>query len=310
MTDGDGGSGVRVTDGPVLSVVVACTPRRNAHAAAVEPPWLTALRRSCAGLDAEIVVVGAATRVAADDLACVVLPAPTDSLVPIRWAVGIEAAHGTVIAFTTDLCVVHPGWARAALAAIARGAAAVGGPLTPGAGLTRTDRAVYHLRFGALPDETAGCIDVPDVAADNAAYHRATLLKVGGSFAAGFWEIEANRRLRAAGHPLVFCGDMRAEFVGGEALLRLARQRGAHGRQAGAWRVAVGARRAWQVALAAPLVPLVLLARAMRRQRARRNTHGASPVAVAPEFLVLASAWAAGEAAGALAGAPGAVRRR
>ncbi len=285
---------------PALSVVVACTSRRGALPAAVdEPAWLSALRESCAGVDAEYVLVGAAPAAGASDPACVVVPAPDGSLVPVRWELGLLAARGTVVAFTTDLCAVSRGWATAAIAAIARGATAVGGPISPGANLTRVGQAIYQLRFGALPPRVTGCTEVQDVAADNAAYRRATLLAIGGALARGFWEVECNHRLRAAGHGLVFCGEMRAVFVGGESLRGLVRQRYLHGRQSGRWRVHVGARRTWQVVLATPLVPFVLLARAARRCAASgRATHA---LHVAPEFLVLAAAWAAGEAVGATA---------
>lgn len=288
-------------DGPALSVVVARTPRPGAsHAADADvPAWLAALRRSCAGVDAEFVIVGDQSPVAWDDPACVAVLAPPGSLVPVRWALGLGVARGAVVAFTTDLCAVDPGWARAALDAIARGAAAVGGPLVPAPGLTRTARAVYHLRFGAIPAHATGCVAVDDVAADNAAYRRATLLEVAAPFDEGFWEVEANRRLRVAGHALRFCADMRAAFIGGEALWPLAGQRFAHGRHAGAWRVATGMRRPWQVVAAAPLVPAVLLGRALGRARTHGRGVGALTV---PAFLVLASAWAAGEAVGAATG--------
>jgi len=289
---------------PRLSVVVACGPGRTAAGAGrAAPAWLPALARSCAGIDAELLLVGGTPArrehgAVRDGPPLIRIPAPDDALVPVRWGLGLRAARGDVVAFTTECCRVHDGWARAALEAVDAGAAAVGGPLRL-ASSSWTDRAVHQLRFGGLPaPSTASAVAVHDVAADNAAYDRRRLLALGLSYADGFWEVEANRRLRARGDALVFRGDMGVDFVGGEPFWPLAAQRFAHGRQAGAWRVATGVRRRWQVVLAAPLVPLVLLARALRRAAAR----GQRPLAGAtPAFLALATAWAAGEAVGAVA---------
>ena len=289
---------------PALSVVVARAPGERAPAHAPSA-WWEALAHACAGVDAEVIAVGfprAAPPVAAEGVPSrVAVDAGARETTPERWGRGLAAARGRVIAFTTDLCVVEPGWARAALDAIASGAAAVGGPIRPIAGISRTDRAVHLLRFGALP-RVDGRIDVHDVAADNAAYDRQALLAHGGDLGRGFWEVEANRRLRAAGHRLVFDSRMAAGFAGGERLGSLLGQRFRHGRHAGAWRVETGARSGWQVAVASPLVPFLLLARALRRH-GPLGAYGAFPVA--PEFLALGAAWAAGEAVGAVADVAG-----
>lgn len=290
---------------PRLSVVVACAPgRRAGDATAAACAAIEALARSCAGIDAELLLVGCAGDVPAGALGpsvsrLVRVPASDAALVPRRWALGLAAARGDVVAFTTDLCRVDVGWARTALEAIAGGAVAVGGPLHPGTRLSPTDRAIFHLRFGSLAAPADTIAEVHDVAADNAAYDRRALAGLGSSFGDGFWEVEANRRLRADAGRLVFHGGMAAEYVGGEALGSLTAQRFAHGRHAGAWRVAIGVRRWWLVVLAAPLVPLVLLDRARRRRA--RTSRLPSLADASPAFLVLASAWAAGEAMGALA---------
>jgi hypothetical protein len=290
---------------PRLSVVMACAPGRHVRDATADArSAVEALARSCAGIDAELLLVGLGDDAPLGTLGSPPrsvgrIPASAAALVPRRWALGLAAARGDVVAFTTDLCRVDAGWARAALDAIAGGAAAVGGPLHPATALSPTDRAIFHLRFGALAATTDAIAEVHDVAADNAAYDRRALMALGTSFDEGFWEVEANRRLRADGRRLVFHGGMIAAYVGGEALGSLTAQRFAHGRHAGAWRVAIGVRRWWHVVLASPLVPLVLLDRARRRRAGAGRLP--SLAEASPAFLLLASAWAAGEAMGALA---------
>ena len=297
-------------DTPALSVVVARAPGGSARITHGPPRWLSALDRECAGIASELLLVGFPPAEAASFAAApgaprrVLVDAHPAALSPVRWGLGLAAARGHVVAFTTDLCIVGEGWARAALAAIADGFVAVGGPIQPMPALSRTGLAVHQLRFGRLPAARTRVV-VDDVAADNAAYDRALLVAEGGDMSAGFWEVEPNRRLHAAGHRLVFDGSMIASFAGGERLRGLLGQRFRHGRQAGAWRVAAGKRRPWQIVLASPLVPLVLLVRAMRRARGDGRSR---LLRVAPEFLALATAWAAGEAAGAIDAAAGRVR--
>jgi hypothetical protein len=83
----------------------------------------------------------------------------------------------------------------------------------------------------------------------------------------------------------------------------IARHRFEHGRHFGAWRTREGGESTLRVAAPAPLVPFALLARAGRRAL-RLPGHRRSFLGASPWFLALATAWAAGEAAGALAGPP------
>jgi hypothetical protein len=136
---------------------------------------------------------------------------------------------------------------------------------------------------------------------DNAAYRRDTLERHSASFADGFWEVDFHRRLRRenGGTRLEFIPGADAQFGPSSSFAPLARQRFAHGRHWGAWRVEQGVRSAWQVVVAAPLVPLVLGARIARRVL-RRPSHRVRFVLSLPVVLALAAAWAAGEAVGAL----------
>ena len=88
-----------------------------------------------------------------------------------------------------------------------------------------------------------------------------------------------------------------AWFTDDTALATMAARRFAHGRHSGSFRVRSGIRTRWQMLLGAPLVPFVLLVRVGRRV-ARAPGHMAGFVSSIGAFLVLAAAWAAGEAIG------------
>lgn len=123
----------------------------------------------------------------------------------------------------------------------------------------------------------------------------------------GFWEVEINRELRARGRRLVMAQSARAELVAGFPLALMTRQRFAHGRHYGAWRVRQRLVSASRIVFAAPAVPMVLLARTgLRVMRSGSNLLGF--FSAAPIIFWLATSWALGEAVGALR--PGAGTRR
>jgi hypothetical protein len=80
------------------------------------------------------------------------------------------------------------------------------------------------------------------------------------------------------------------------------RHRFAHGRHFGAWRVADGQRRWWQIIAIAPAVPFLLVLRS--GSRVLTSPRDRWPfLSVLPIVFSIAAAWAAGEAVGAVAGA-------
>lgn len=269
---------------------------------------LSALAVACEGIDAEILVVDASSddsaRIARETEPTVrVLTLPVGTLVPVLWGAGVREARGRVVAFTIGQCIVEPGWARALLDGLRSGAVGVGGRLAVRAGTSLTGRATFYLRYSAwlsLPDGP-----VHEIAGDNAAYDLAALRSVRESEGAPFWEVEAHSRFRALGRTLLLHPGATAWFVDDTPLGTMAARRFAHGRHSGSFRVQNGVRTRWQMVLGAPLVPFVLLVRVARRVM-RAPGHLPGFVASLGAFLVLASAWAAGEALGALtAGAHG-----
>lgn len=297
-----------------LSVVLA-SPDGEPHALEQS---LTALGAACEGLRFELIVVTASqpvrlTAVLPHGTAVRALALPRGTLTPLLWSHGYRAARGEIVAFTTAQCTVQRGWARALVQCIAAGFVGVGGGLELAAGASCTDRALFHLRYSAFPGGGGGgsgvrCQETHEIPGDNAAYRRDALLRHDKSLDRGFWEVDFHRRIRAEGARLARAYEMTVQFALAPSLASLAVQRFQHGRHSGAWHVFSGVRKRWQIIAAAPLVPGVLLLRIVRRAAGPR-AGGSS--ALRPLFgsllplLILSSAWAAGEAVGALVGWPG-----
>lgn len=310
-----------MTTGDRLSIVVSVTDigvgnkgRGNSHQASVSvsspdstDAWLMALVREAKSVDAELILAGGmgdhATlwRNAASQqgVTLKLLEAPVTSLTPELWGLGLAVSDRDIVAFSINQCVVTPGWARAIIDGMAHGDAGVGGTLDLDANTSRTGRAIYFLRYSAfLGVRERARREVRDIAGDNAAYRRDVLTRY-GPYDHGFWEIEAHHHLRADGSTLALVPGMEASFGGAPNLLSFMRQRFAHGRHFGRWRSGVGGRPGWKIVAGAPLVPFVLLARTARRLSGQPGSMAAL-IGCAVPFLLLAAAWAAGEAAGAL----------
>jgi hypothetical protein len=261
---------------------------------------IAALVATCAGIDAEILLVeatdpDAAMRSANGHASVRVIVMSERSLVPALWGRGLREAKGRVVAFTIGQCVVAEGWAEALLAGLHAGAAGVGGPLVLRRGSSATARATFYLRYSAWLSMPAG--QAREIAGDNAAYDHDALREVHSEGDESFWEVEAHDRFRARGRTLEVRPDAVAWFTDATGLAEMAARRFAHGRHSGAFRVRNGVRPRWQVVAGAPLVPIVLLARVGRRV-ARAPGHTFGFLSSLGAFLVLASAWAAGEAVG------------
>ena len=265
------------------------------------PECLASLQSACEGLDAEILVVDASAAAGLDMIgqrftSARFISMPRGTLVPALWGRGLRDARGRIVAFTIAQCRVGAGWAHSLIDGIRSGAAGVGGPLDVLPGTSATGRATFYLRYSAW----LGSLDGPvrEIAGDNAAYDHGALRAVGNDTAESFWEVEAHARFRELGRTLIVHSGATAWFTDDTGLATMAARRFAHGRHSGAFRVRSGIRTRWQMVVGAPLVPVVLLARVARRV-ARARGHVLRFVTSLGAFLVLAVAWAAGEAIGA-----------
>ncbi len=284
---------------PELSIVVASVQSAGWVAGCIE-----AIGASCVGIDVQIVVVEAGNdvetrRVVATTPGATLISLEKDALTPRLWSEGIAVSTGNVIALTTAQFRVSREWATSAIRSLETGASAVGGPLTLSSAASSLDAAVFFLRYSAFIDGTSDG-DVKDIAGDNAAYRRDCIPDQSWDRASGFWELDVNRAILNEGGSIVWNGNMSAQFQTSYPLQPLLQHRFEHGRLFGQSRVHRGERAA-AIALKAPLVPALLMGRIAKRVAARRD-YRIRFAAALPLIFVLATAWAAGEAKGAIEG--------
>jgi hypothetical protein len=289
---------------PELSVVLAVPGPAPALGEAI-----TALRDACAGIPTELLIMSAADAPAdhganAGFVLVRVERRSPGTLTPVLWGDGARLARANVVAFTTDHMRVGNGWARALLGAIRGQTAGAAGPITLAPDAGAATAAAYFLRFSAFAPTTATtAFTLHDIPGDNAAYSRAAIAAHADLLAEGFWEVEFHRRFARDGLVLQMVPSAQAELAGPVPFGAMLAQRFRHGAEFGATRVHRRGESRARLLLAAPVVPAVLLARTARRaMSAPRNR--AAFVGSLPLLGVLAAAWAAGEAAGALRGPP------
>jgi hypothetical protein len=266
---------------------------------------LVSLEKTCAGIEREIIVVFAMEPTRASEIASRhpdvrSISMPPATLVPLLWSEGIAASSGSVVALTIAQCSAHAAWASSMLDAIARGAAAAGGPLSLAASASAADSAVFFLRYSAFLAGQAQSA-TGEIAGENCVYSRAALDAGGWSRESGFWEIEVNKRLRERKMYIAWVPDAVMEFGDAGSVSGNVRRRYAHGKHFGASRKADRGESSIRIAIASPLVPFVLFARAARRawpgKQYRRRL-----IRSVPAFAVLSASWALGEAVGAIGG--------
>ncbi len=278
-----------------LSVVVAADG--DAHAA---DACIRAILTATNGINAEVIVVRTTNAERpSQEPHITTVSMPPGTLTPRLWSEGYRRANGRVVAFTTTHFRVGKGWAKALMAGIDRGWGGVGGNISLASSTSVIDWAVYYLRYSAFMAETTAVTTNHEIAGDNAAYRKDAMDAHRGSFANGFWEVEYHRLLRQHGGTLAFAAGADAAFVGGVRPGALFAARFAHGRHFARWRVSSAHVPRARVICAAPLVPLVLVARIARRAL-KHPGHRVRFLLAAPLLLWFALGWAAGELWGGL----------
>jgi len=220
-----------------------------------------------------------------------------------RRAAGLAAARGEIVALTEDQVIPDSNWCAAILEAHRGPYAAIGGAVE-NAREEPLHRALYLFDFGRYqrPFTAGEAVLLTD---QNVSYKRAALEKVRHVWADLYHESAVHEALRAAGEKL---------WITPDSVVRLDRGRLAFGQQLRerfGWGMVFGGERAQRSSTLrravlfclTPLVPALILATrvlpALRKGYSPRRI-----LASLPALSMMACCWAAGEAAGSLAGRP------
>ena len=283
---------------PALSVIVAA---RDSAVALV--PCLQALAPQMAGQPVECVIVGPegadAEALAADfGAAARSIQASPGALVPELWSVGIAATEGSIVALTVADCVPEPGWIARILAAPWESIDALGGGFDVAEPARWRDRAALYLRYWSFP-RSGQRSEVDDLAADNVAYRRGSLMRCEETWRDGFWEPPVHRRMRALGMRLLFDPGMWVAVRHVPSVRSFAKQRFLHGWWFARQRLATLSRASQMVRiLGAPLVPLVMLARICRALAVQGRLSPSRLVPALPLMTLYLISWSVGELLG------------
>ena len=186
------------------------------------------------------------------------------SLIPHLWRDGILAASGERVATTTAHCVPAADWVETLLAAVLD-RAAIGGMIENDRNADARAKAIFLLRYAAYapPQQRR---EVRDLAADNAVYRRADLLRHADLLQRGFWEPSFHERFRAEGIRLELDPRLKVIHHNRYSAREVMAQRFAHGREFGLTRASP--RPLWQRGLLVLAAPLLLVSLGAHRVRA------------------------------------------
>ena len=286
-----------------ISVIVA-----SVEAARTMRRCLESVCEAAKAVAAEVMVVDASRDGSADIAEEVLGPAsvirlPVGTLTPDLWAAGIQRSRGKIVALTTAHFEVQASWLDSLAKGLDGSTLGASGRIDLADETSVTDWAVFYLRYAEFLNEPENLVrGVSGIPADNAAYDGDAARQFVAR-RAGFWEVEFHQELHAAGRSLALVRNATARYGRSFPFLTIAAHRFHHGRHAGAWRVATGQRSLGLLIASAPAVPFALAARSWRRVRSI-PAHRSRFLRALPVVLALATMWAAGEAVGAMTGAP------
>lgn len=285
------------SSGATLSAVVSGSEDPGAPARLIAN-----LRATMAGTPVELLLTGD-TQPAEPDLPdnwqCRWLPTDPSMLVPDQWGVGLRAATAPLVGFFTPDLLPIPAWwpTLSGLTRIATVAGA-GGGIALGA-RTVTTAGVYLTRYSRfLPRAQGHPEEVDHLPGEVSIYRREALLAYPDLVERGFWEVEYHGRLVADGWRLLFSPEVLAECHANPSTVAIMQQRYEHAQQYGSELVRREHKSRFLIALRAPLVPLLLTARSLRRAWGNPWGRKAIALGLAP-LLLYTMAWGYGEAVGA-----------
>lgn len=286
---------------PEITVVLASLRPRSIVEAA-----LATLVPQCRRVGARLVVARRAMEADESWLAraapgCHVVPCSPDDDVPRIRGRGLAATAGTWVALTEDNCIADPAWLDRLSHHFGSGAAVIAGTMGNAATARAIDVGAYFAEYGFFGP---GHRDRSTVLATgaNVAYRQDLVPRVAEWALAGEWEDAIHSRLAAEGTRFGLAADVIVRQQLRYTLAGFARDRFQHGYDFATVRVRGFSpirRIAW--AAGAALLPGILAARIWRSTG--REQPGAFLRAL-PYTLGFLTAWASGEAAGYLRGAP------
>ncbi len=231
-----------------------------------------------------------------------VLHHPGQATVPQLRRLGVMAASGELVGIIEEHCVAEPGWIREAEAAHRLGSyGAVGGPVLDSNYSRRRDWVVYFCEYsGFLPPFPDG--EYAALNGANIAYRRAVLLEHADLLEKGFWEASLHPVLWAKGIRFRAAPRMLVRHCGPFPFGYYLRQRYLFSRAfAGARKDTLAFTRRTAYLVAAPAIPLLLLAR-MARRVARDGRLKREFLRTLPLIAVALTVYATGEWVGYAAG--------
>jgi hypothetical protein len=289
---------------PTVSVVIACH-----NAAGTITECLQALQEQCRSAVGEVIVVDSSTdgtdRVVRERFPQVTLVHVTELMtLPQLRARGIAMATGDVVAILDPYSIADRHWSAAfAREHQNRDNAIIGGTVD----LYQAERqgaftwAQYINEYGMfMPPMRAGEIEL--LAGSNISYKRAALFAGGENPGPEFWKTFVNDNAQAAGQKLWLAPTVMVSLKKPVPFGHFLRTRFDHGRCYAGMRVAQGTSgERWLRAVAAPLLPLVLMWRWGKRYWSKRR-YRKKLLYTLPLQLLLFGNWSLGEMIGYMRG--------
>ena len=239
----------------------------------------------------------------------ILLPVPAEIGIPTMRRLAFERATADSVAVIEDHVLVPPDWAARLVAARRAGHEVAGGSVVNGATDRLVDRAAFLCEYGhMLEPQEPGPADW--VTGNNVVYARNLLERFSDVIAEDRWENRLHEAVSEAGIPLVACPEVEvAHMMHYRSALEYAGQRYLYSRAYAGMRTAANGLPAKLVySLGACALPPVLLMRVLRSAWRRAETRRDVALSL-PLLALFVTAWAAGEAVGALMGPGDALQR-
>ena len=197
-----------------------------------------------------------------------VIPAEPNTRIPLLWRDGIRKAKADKVALTTAQCIPSRQWIGQLLAYdLSENMVAVGGAIENVKNDNPVGRAIYLLRYVNYTKARASR-EVQDIAADNALYRKADILKHKDLLDIGFWEPSFHKRFISDGMKMRFDNDLIIVHRNRYSVKQFINQRFSHGAEFGMERAKsmTLVKRLMMIVLS-PLIPLIFLKKIMNKAR-------------------------------------------